>query len=738
MGYPRFLRQGRVYFARCAAGIGAILFVASTCGAQATAGGQAPEVAAIQELNKKYPGLLAEFGRLFEKLQKNVQFPAARSESRLLPLLPEATMSYGAIPNYGDAAHQALKIFHEELEASAVLRDWWQHGEVAAAGPKVEDALEKFHQLGEYLGEEIVVSGAMEGKEPKLLMIAEVRKPGLKKFLQQMIEEFGGKSKAGVRILEPQELASVKEARGTDELLLLVRADYIVGATDVATLRRFNARLEKGSREFAATAFGQRVVQAYQGGVTVLAAADVHKILEQVPPSTKQEQTTFERSGFADMKYLVWEHRDLAGQAVSEAELSFGAARHGAASWLAKPGPLGSLEFVSPKAILAGTMVLTSPAQIFEDVKELASISDPNAFASLAQMEQVLKLSLKDDLLSYLGGEITLEVDNVTPPKPEWKAILQVKDAERLQQTLSTLLGVAHLEAGQYAVESGVAYHTVKIPTGQAMLEIAYAFSEGYLIIGSSRETVAEAVRLKRSGESLGKSKKFLAALPPGHAAGASALLYQDPVAMMALRLQQFAPEMAGTISQMAGESRSGLICLYGEEKAIREASTSKGLDTGMALVVAAIAIPNLLRSRIAANEASAVGSVRTVNTAEVTYQVTNPKRGFAPNLATLGPDPRGPNAYSAEHAGLLDAMLANADCSGDAWCTKSGYHFRLTAVCKLQSCKEYVVVATPVDSNTGTRSFCSTSDGVIRYKIGEPLNAPVSAPECRAWPALQ
>src|SRR5580704_18913135 len=115
MGYGRILQQGRIYFVRCVVGIGAILFVASTCGAQTTAGGQAPEAAAIQELNKKYPGLWAEFGRLFEKLQKNVQFPAARGESRLLPLLPEATMSYGEIPNYGDAAHQALKIFHEEL-----------------------------------------------------------------------------------------------------------------------------------------------------------------------------------------------------------------------------------------------------------------------------------------------------------------------------------------------------------------------------------------------------------------------------------------------------------------------------------------------------------------------------------------------------------------------------------------------------------------------------------------------
>ena len=737
MGYGRILQQGRLHLVRWAASIGAILVVALTCGAQAAPEAQEPAVAAIQELNAKYPGLWAEFGRLFEKLQKNVQFPAARGASRLLPLLPEATMSYGAIPNYGDTARQVLKIFHEELQESKVLREWWHHGEVATAGPKLEDGLEKFYQLSQFRGEEIVVSGAMDGKEPKLLMVAEVRKPGLKKFLQQMIEEYGGKSKAGVRVLEPQELASVKEARGTDELLLLVRADYVVGATDVATLRTFNARLERGGRGFAATPFGQRVVQAYQGGVTVLAAADVHKILEQVPPSTKQAQTTFERSGLADMKYLVWEHRDLAGQAVSEAELSFSEARHGVASWLAKPAQLGSLEFVSPKALLAGTAVLTSPAQIFEDVKELMSISDPNAFGSLAQMEQVLKLSLKDDLLSYLGGEITLEVDNYTPPKLEWKAILQVKDAQRLQQTLTTLLGLAHLEDGQYAVESGVAYHTVKIPTGQTMFEIGYAFSEGYLIIGSSRATVAEAVRLKRSGESLGKSKKFLAALPPGHAAGASALLYQDPAAMMALRLQQVSPEMAGSISQMVGENRSGLICFYGEEKAIREASTSKGLDTGVALVVAAIAIPNLLRSRMAANEASAVGSVRTVIVAQVTYAATYPQKGYAPNLAKLGTDPRGPAAGTADHAGLINETLANDSCTADAWCTKSGFQFRLSAVCKKKACEEYVVVATPVDSNTGARSFCSTSDGVIRYKLGEPLSAPISAPECRAWPPL-
>ena len=72
-------------------------------------------------------------------------------------------------------------------------------------------------------------------------------------------------------------------------------------------------------------------------------------------------------------------------------------------------------------------------------------------------------------------------------------------------------------------------------------------------------------------------------------------------------------------------------------------------------LIIAAIAIPNLLRSRMAANEASAVGSLRTINTAEVTYASTYPANGFAPSLAILGP---GGRAATSTNACLLDNVL--------------------------------------------------------------------------------
>src|SRR4051812_45303295 len=131
---------------------------------------------------KKYPGLDVELSQLMTKLQRDVQFRAPRNQSRILPLLPKSTQFYIAVPNYGDASHQALSIFRNELTQSAVLRDWWKN-EIAENGPKVEDALDRVYQLSEFLGEEIVISGSTDGPHgPGPVMIAEIKKPGLKNY----------------------------------------------------------------------------------------------------------------------------------------------------------------------------------------------------------------------------------------------------------------------------------------------------------------------------------------------------------------------------------------------------------------------------------------------------------------------------------------------------------------------------------------------------------------------------
>jgi prepilin-type N-terminal cleavage/methylation domain-containing protein len=122
-------------------------------------------------------------------------------------------------------------------------------------------------------------------------------------------------------------------------------------------------------------------------------------------------------------------------------------------------------------------------------------------------------------------------------------------------------------------------------------------------------------------------------------------------------------------------------------------------------LIIAAIAIPNLLRSRIAANEASAVGSLRTLNTAEITYNTTYPTVGFT-TLANMAPATGGASVSSIA-AGLIDANLASG--------IKSGYDFTIWNNTS-SPVTAYDSAAQPVSPGvTGQRYFCSDGSGVIQ-----------------------
>ena len=125
-------------------------------------------------------------------------------------------------------------------------------------------------------------------------------------------------------------------------------------------------------------------------------------------------------------------------------------------------------------------------------------------------------------------------------------------------------------------------------------------------------------------------------------------------------------------------------------------------------LIVAAIAIPNLLRARIAANEASATASVRTLNAAEESYALTHAQEGYVCSLSTLG------------EAGLVTKPLAGGQ--------RNGYAFEISGCGATQegmANKRYQIVAYPLrDKQTGVRAFCSDQSGVIRADPeGSPQN---------------
>lgn len=127
----------------------------------------------------------------------------------------------------------------------------------------------------------------------------------------------------------------------------------------------------------------------------------------------------------------------------------------------------------------------------------------------------------------------------------------------------------------------------------------------------------------------------------------------------------------------------------------------------GIILIISALAVPNFMHSRMVANEASAVGSIRSINTAAATYATTYPDQGLPASLAALGGAI--PCTPTSATSCLIDEVLSSG--------TKSGYTFVWTGDGLLPSVA-YTITATPISlGGTGQRTFCSDQSGVIHFE---------------------
>ena len=144
-------------------------------------------------------------------------------------------------------------------------------------------------------------------------------------------------------------------------------------------------------------------------------------------------------------------------------------------------------------------------------------------------------------------------------------------------------------------------------------------------------------------------------------------------------------------------------------------------------LIIAAIAIPNLMRARIAANESSAAAQLRTLNTAQVSYATAYPAVGYG-SLAALGGSAT-PCTPGSANACLIDNSLA----TNYATKGKNGYNFTMTLT---NSNGNYTATAYPIAVGaSGVNSFCSIEDGVVRKDSAGANDSTYAT--CAGMPAL-
>lgn len=147
-------------------------------------------------------------------------------------------------------------------------------------------------------------------------------------------------------------------------------------------------------------------------------------------------------------------------------------------------------------------------------------------------------------------------------------------------------------------------------------------------------------------------------------------------------------------------------------------------------LIIAAIAIPNLLRARITANEAAAASTVRTLNTTEVTYSTTYP--GYSPDLKSLGPNASACTSPTATAACLIDSTLGCAT----APCIKGAYQYTVKSTTAAAPYADYEIFATPIGITSGLKDFCSNTDTVIHFNAitAAPTTAIPTASTCSGY----
>jgi hypothetical protein len=528
----------------------------------------------------KYLPLVAAFATLEHRIGQ-IPFPQPRYSSDLLARVPADTLLYVSIPNLGDFLSEANTIFHDQLKQSPELEQWWDRGQ----GHNTEELdlmVNKLHDLSQYLGDEIVVVGMKQNDNPGFAMVADVQKSGLADLLKT---EFSSSNMTGgLNVLDEKSLAAAPDSGKIQPGgYALIRQHEAVFSNSVKTLKQVNAQLNAGASGFAAGDFGQQITAAYGRGAGIILAADLHQMLgqkTQLVHAHHNTAVTIENSGMEDVRYLIAEHRETNGAPENHLNLQFSGTRQRVASWLAAPAPMGSLEFVTPNATLALAVLSKDPKDIADDIIAMAGAENKG----LSEAETQLQISVRDDIAANLGGDFLVSLDGPALPTPSWKAVIEVHDSQRLEQTLERLTQTIRSQvhgsnAHVISIESSEVgaqhfYSVNDVTSGTTVAQ--YTYSEGFMILAPTRALLMEALRTKASGDSLAHSAAFRALLPKDENENYSAIAYQNLSPVLTPLLSQLSGKSADAIRQLAADSKPTAICAWGRDSRIEAASDSR------------------------------------------------------------------------------------------------------------------------------------------------------------------
>jgi len=351
-----------------------------------------------------------------------------------------------------------------------------------------------------------------------------------------------------------------------------IRQDLFAASPKLDQLQGLARVMQSGSASaFAATPFRERIAQVYEHGAGLVVAANLEKIISETSaeraksPNGAKNEEALKQLGVLSVKYFVLDQSDSGGKTHTQAVLSFNDPQRGLPSWLAAPGPMGALEYVSPDANIVAGFVVKDPVHLVDDLLGVMQTVSPELRQNLEKLQSDHGLDIRNDIAKPLGGEFAFAVDGPILPTPSWKLVFQVNDPDHLQQTLEQVVGEVNKEAAKFgksglvwdrADMSGLTYYTLRsVDFG---LEVNYTYQQGYMIVGPTRALVERAVRSREAGNTLLRSSKFLAGLPANTDPNFSALFYHN----LAPLVQPFADRIATSAGSLPQEQQQAIKAL--------------------------------------------------------------------------------------------------------------------------------------------------------------------------------
>jgi len=279
------------------------------------------------------------------------------------------------------------------------------------------------------------------------------------------------------------------------ELFVWIQKDLFAASPKLNQLQDL-ARVVQGggTSSFTSTAFHNRVAQLYQEGAGLVVAANLERLIERAKSArtgnenAAKRENALQQLGILNLKYFVLDQKNSAGKTHTQATVSFNEAQHGIPSWLAAPGPMGSLEYISPDANVVAGFVVKDPVKLVDDLLGVIETVSPDLRKNLDKQQADRGLDIRKDIAAPLGGEFAFAIDGPILPTPSWKMVFEVNDSEHLQQTLERIVSEINKEAAKFgknglvwdrAEIDGRNYYTLK--SADFSVEVNYTYVNGYV-----------------------------------------------------------------------------------------------------------------------------------------------------------------------------------------------------------------------------------------------------------------